>query len=154
MVTVDRRYQEAGQAEKEFVDASITCATSGLRLSADELSSTEGSFNVIWDYIDHAIMVSPSERFVRLANEWKEQTGHYSLEWQRMMHPSFLEIIHIGQPVLPLILKDLQANGGHWSAALELLTGENPVLAEHLGFTSREREDWLAWGKEKGFLAS
>jgi hypothetical protein len=42
-------------------------------------------------------------------------------------HPSYLRVIGLGKPVIPLLIKELQGSPDHWFSALEAITGENPV---------------------------
>jgi hypothetical protein len=58
----------------------------------------------------------------------------------------------MGKPALPLILEDLQENGGHWFLALRLISDENPVPSEHAGRIKQMREDWIAWGRQHDYL--
>ncbi len=113
---------------------------------------------------DHSVrfLVSKSEpiamqqnievQFDDLATEWKHSNQIIS-DWnQIILHPCYQRIIGLGPKVIPYILKDLKQNGGHWSWALQSLTGENPVADEDAGKIRKITEAWLNWGKEKGFI--
>jgi hypothetical protein len=63
-----------------------------------------------------------------------------------------LAILAMGKPALPLILDELEQNGGHWFLALRLIAETDPVPPEHAGKVKLMREDWLAWGRQKDFL--
>src|SRR5215213_9872933 len=65
--------------------------------------------------------------FQRLAALWHEETGAYSVVAQKLAHPAHRQIIALGPAVVPLILRDLQGEGGHWFTALRTLTGEDPT---------------------------
>lgn len=58
---------------------------------------------------------------------WKSETLHWSSIQKMISHPSYLRIIGIGKPVIPLLIRELHNNPDHWFAALEAVTGENPV---------------------------
>lgn len=92
------------------------------------------------------------QKFVRLARDWHKATLLSSSMTDDQMHPAHLAILAMGKPALPLILEDLQENGGHWFLALRLISDENPVPPEHAGRIKRMREDWIAWGRQHGYL--
>lgn len=92
------------------------------------------------------------QKFLRLAREWRKDTLLSSSVTQDHMHPAYLAILAMGKPALPLILEDLQENGGHWFLALRLISDENPVPPEHAGRIKQMREDWIAWGRQHDYL--
>jgi hypothetical protein len=66
-------------------------------------------------------------------------------------HRSYKRIVEMGRDVLPLLFRELNAHRDHWLVALNLITGEDPAPE---GATFNEAVDaWLAWGREKGYLA-
>ena len=71
--------------------------------------------------------------FKRLAKEWRIDTGMLSLVTQKSMHPADRRIIGMGQPVVPMILRDLEQKPDHWFWALRVITGDNPVKPEQRG---------------------
>ena len=75
-----------------------------------------------------------------------------SIGYQTLAHPAHLRIVAMGQRALPWILHDLEANGGHWFAALQAITGENPVISEDEGYGKRMRKSWLALARERGWI--
>ena len=96
---------------------------------------------------------SVEEKFQRLSNEWKHDTGHMSTVSRIVTHPSYLDIIAIGKPVIPLILKDLEMEPNHWFSALHAIEGEGPKIS------TQDRGDmriisaaWLEWGKSKNYI--
>jgi hypothetical protein len=94
-----------------------------------------------------------SERFHRLAAEWKTQSLYLSDSRRMAMLPSYQAIIGMGLPVVPLILEELRAESDHWYWALEAITGEDPVPADVDGNMSLIREAWLNWGRREGLIA-
>ncbi|WP_445241674.1 hypothetical protein [Microcoleus vaginatus] len=61
--------------------------------------------------------------FKKFAEEWRVETGMLSLVTQKSMHPAYQRIIGMGQPVIPLILRDprtkarplvLGVEGNYW----------------------------------------
>jgi hypothetical protein len=59
-----------------------------------------------------------SERFQRLAAEWKEQTRFLSNSAQMAMLKPYQRIIGMGPPVVPLILDELRREPDQWFWAL------------------------------------
>src|SRR6266700_595524 len=76
---------------------------------------------------------SLSERFKRLAAEWKQQSRYLSNSAQMAMLPPYQKIIGMGPSVVPLILEELRREPDHWFWALESITDENPVPPDSLG---------------------
>ena len=92
-------------------------------------------------------------RFRALADQWRWETGPISSSSEIAAHPAYQEIIGMGPPAIPLVLRELQEKGGHWFAALRALSGENPVPREYAGRIPKMREHWLEWGREKGYIS-
>lgn len=90
--------------------------------------------------------------FCELVSQWKESTKLTSSSSEIIMHPAYQRIIGLGPNVIPLVLKDLQENGGHWFWALQALTGENPVSSEDAGRIRKMTQLWLEWGQKKGLI--
>ena len=93
-----------------------------------------------------------NERFLRLVAEWRSEIAGLSSPQALAKHPAYQEIIAMGEPALPLILRDLRDNGGWWYPALRTLTGENPVSECAKGNVSLNDEAWLRWGRENGYI--
>jgi hypothetical protein len=91
------------------------------------------------------------ERFRQLADSWEAAVAHYSFSTARQRHPAYQEIIALGEPVIPSLLRDLEVNRRHWFAALQAITGANPVPSDHAGKIDLMIEDWLGWGKQQGY---
>jgi hypothetical protein len=58
----------------------------------------------------------------------------------------------MGEPVIPLILHDLQERGGDWYPALRAITNVSPVSPGDRGNVARMNEAWLKWGRKHGYL--
>jgi hypothetical protein len=98
---------------------------------------------------------SIEEEFTALVTAWREATENLSSLTQIVSHPAYQSIIDLGkrgEPVVPLILKDLWKAGGYWAMALNAITGENPVAPKHIGNPTKVREDWIGWGRRNGYL--
>lgn len=98
-------------------------------------------------------VVEPIEvKFNRLVAEWRHNTRYGSALRKIVMDPSYQEIIAIGKPVLPLIFRELEANGGHWFWALQDITNDHVGNPEDDFETARHA--WLNWGREHGYLCN
>ena len=88
-------------------------------------------------------------QFDAMASEWKSQTAHFSSGRRKVRHPAYRSIVGLGPPVVPLILDDLFATGGHWFPALREITGVNPASAVPSGNINKVKEAWFRWGMEQ-----
>ena len=91
------------------------------------------------------------ERFEALAERWEEETFFLSNSERINAHPALREIISMGQPVVPLILERMRAQGGHWFHALYAITGARPVPPESRGRIKEMTQAWLDWGERNGY---
>jgi len=94
----------------------------------------------------------PGERFIELANRWHDETDHLSSPSCITDNGLYLEIISMGEAVIPLILQDLRERGGLWYQALRILSDADPVPIEVRGDVPKMKEAWLSWGRDKGYI--
>lgn len=94
--------------------------------------------------------VELEKKFFTLAEQWRNETGMQSSPTKKLKHPAYQQIISMGEPVLPLILRELERNKDHWFLALIAIAGENPVSPED--DFSQAVAAWLRWGREKGLI--
>ncbi|HUP18686.1 MAG TPA: hypothetical protein VM778_01900 [Gemmatimonadota bacterium] len=90
-------------------------------------------------------------RFRRLSNRWRDETAIAPSVVHMALHDAYQQIIGMGEDALPLILAELQTNGGHWFWALSAITGEDPVPDAARGEIEAMTEAWLEWGRVRGF---
>ena len=84
--------------------------------------------------------------FERLAREWIGATRFLSSVSQITAHPSYKEIISLGRPAIPLILRELEKETAFaWFNALHSITGENPVPEKYAGCFHIMKGFWLHW---------
>jgi hypothetical protein len=95
-----------------------------------------------------------SERFRRLAAEWKEQSRFLSNSAQMAMLRPYQQIIGMGPAVVPLILDELRREPDQWFWALESITEQNPVPPEAMGKVRLMAQAWVTWGEQRGMLAN
>ena len=94
------------------------------------------------------------ERFDRLAAQWREESQYMSNTGQMTLLKSYLGIIGIGEPAVPLLLEELKRDPDYWFRALEAITLEDPVPPEDKGRLDRMAAAWIDWGVRSGHLAS
>jgi len=94
-------------------------------------------------------------QFAKLCAEWKAASAHLSSVTAMAMLPSYLGIIAMGRPAIPLILRQIEAEGDrpdHWFLALQALAHADPVrLADHRSMKSAANA-WIEWGKTQGYI--
>ena len=107
-------------------------------------------------YGQHAdeVEVDPAvrERFTELADRWYMETCLMSNSDRAAAHPDHMEIISMGEPVVPLILERMQDGRGHWDYALGNITGANPVKRADWGNIAAIHASWLEWGEANGYI--
>jgi len=92
-------------------------------------------------------------RFRKLAKAWKAETLLMSKVSKRILHPAYQKIIGMGEPAIPLILKELVENGpDDWFWALTAITDHNPISNDIAGDMVAMTEAWLQWGRNAGYL--
>lgn len=93
-----------------------------------------------------------SVQFKALVDQWKHDTEIASSADVIVKHPAYQQIISFGPAALPLILRELEVNGGHWGFALKMITGISPIKPEDAGRIAKIRDAWLDWGRENSII--
>jgi hypothetical protein len=94
---------------------------------------------------------SIEEKFRRLAAAWEKAIAYHSSTTVRNNHPAYLEIIGLGPAVVPLLLRDMEANHTHWFYALRQITGASPIPPSAAGNIPQMVQAWLCWAKDNGY---
>jgi hypothetical protein len=94
---------------------------------------------------------SVEQRFRRLEAKWQMETAFISSRTVLCNHPAFLEIISLGDAVVPLMLRDIEKEPRLWVWALRQITGADPVPKSDQGNITKMGEAWLRWGREHGY---
>ena len=94
-----------------------------------------------------------ADRFEAAYQQWKSETALLSSGTALVTHPAYLEIMEMGDAVVPFILIKLLEDPHHLFYALFKITGENPVPKKHAGNLPQMTADWLDWGKRQGYLS-
>src|SRR5438067_219811 len=91
------------------------------------------------------------QRVRQLLQRWRAETAYLSSSTRITAHPAYQELIALGPPVLPFLLRDLeQSEDGHLSLALATITGARPVSPEDRGQIRKVAAAWLGWARENG----
>jgi hypothetical protein len=91
-----------------------------------------------------------AKRFAKLTATWKEATRFSSRAGKMAEHPAYREIVAMGERAVPLILAEMEKNGGHWFIGLSEITGANPIPDESAGKIREMEAAWFAWARAKG----
>lgn len=94
-----------------------------------------------------AAQTSLENEFRTLARQWKEACGLLSSTSAMVAHPAYQAIIELGEPVVPLLLRELENEPVHWFEALKAITGHDPVSPDDWGNIPAMTAAWLAWGR-------
>jgi hypothetical protein len=96
-----------------------------------------------------------AQSFREQVDHWKDATGHLSSVTRAIAHPSYLRIIGLAKystnhEIERLLLRELESEPDHWFAALNAITGEDPVKPED-DFDAAATA-WLDWGRNKQII--
>jgi hypothetical protein len=97
-----------------------------------------------------------SIRFQKLLYEWRRERGATSSITQMAQCDSYVAIMSMGKPVIPLIMSQLRSEGDQpdqWFWALQVLTEHDPVSEADRGDTGRMASAWLTWWSENSDYA-
>jgi hypothetical protein len=92
------------------------------------------------------------QRFRRLAAAWREVAPSHPRHPVRYNHPIYQEIIGLGPAVVPFLLRALEEYPRDWFWALYVVTGADPVTSGEDDSFTGQRDAWLRWGREQGYL--
>ena len=100
---------------------------------------------------------STEELFYDLARNWKIETSIYSIASKKYINSNYLGIIGMGvsygEPIIKLILEDLNRDVEYWHFALLKITNQNPVPKSDIHSLKKTREAWLKWGIENNYIS-
>ena len=91
------------------------------------------------------------EHLRRLEAVWNAETALLSSASKIIGHPAFREIVSMGEPVVPLMLRDLEKEPSFWVWALSEITGADPVPASDRGNIAKMSNAWLRWAHANGY---
>lgn len=92
---------------------------------------------------------SLEEKFYWLADKWLDsQSGRSRIDFS---HPAHLQIVGMGAPAIPFLLREVAARSGQWFEALRAIVGSSPTPPESRCDMEAVRSAWLKWGSENGY---
>lgn len=124
-----------------------------LMLGLSEESRT-GLYNYGVVYAHYYMPVSRynyQQEFYNLLENWRNEVQHLSSIADIAMHPSYQEIIGMGEKVVPLLLRELDMQPDHLFWALKAITGEDPVVYSQRGKLNEMKQAWFGWAFNKGY---
>jgi hypothetical protein len=91
---------------------------------------------------------SIKEKFEALENVWIfYKTNSVHVEYH---HAAYLQIIGLGMPIVPHLLRKLSEGDGDWIVALKFITGAMVSTPEMRGNFPAIRDAWTNWGELNG----
>jgi hypothetical protein len=94
---------------------------------------------------------SVETKFHALATAWRwHNRGKSVLDYDDF---SYLQIIGMGPPVVPSLLKAVEEGEGFWYFALKCITSREAETPNMHGDPEAIRQAWIEWGKKHGQLA-
>jgi hypothetical protein len=99
-----------------------------------------------------SVRLSPfiNDLFNSYAQEWRTKAEHLSSIKKMVAISSYRQIINLGKPAIPLVLRELDERPNFWFTALRELTGEREI-GKGQDFKDA-RKAWLAWGRGRGLI--
>ncbi len=90
-----------------------------------------------------------NQRFIELAARCRKDAGSIG-EAAAIQHPAWLEIVSLGEEVIPFMLESLERDSTEfWLSALQRITGVNPATG-HKADRAKAAAAWLDWGRQRG----
>ena len=102
--------------------------------------------------MQHGFFFPREIKFARLMQQWYVERNITSSLSEMNVCPSYIKIIAMGEPALPLIFEQLRKESDdpdYWFAALEAITGHDPVPEDAYGDTRKMAEAWLLWAERE-----
>ena len=93
--------------------------------------------------------------FLNLVQDWHTERGPTSSPVEMINCPSYRKIIGMGDTAIPFIIGDLRNNANDpdfWFAALQEITGIDPIPKEDHGDMRAMALTWIDWGERNGWL--
>lgn len=87
--------------------------------------------------------------FNTLAEQWKRETGMFSISQQKMSHIAYLDIIGMSWRAMPFLIKEIQKGQAHWFPAMRAIAGvDRPAENEVKSFQDAVNV-WTKWWAER-----
>jgi len=89
--------------------------------------------------------------FNALVAEWRRLRG-FGSSTAPLVNDAYGQIATMGQPVVPLLLREVAKGSGHWFDVLTWLTRVDLATPETRGNIRALRAAWIKWGADNGYL--
>ncbi len=91
------------------------------------------------------------QRFYSLVKTWRGDLKHISSITDAALHPSYQQIIGMGEKILPFLLRELESKPLYWFWAVKAITHVDPVPPGDKGKVKKMRDAWLKWARSQGY---
>ncbi len=91
-----------------------------------------------------------AKEFHALVERWKRETFSLSSLTKIYAHPAYQRIMAMGVAGIPLVLKELQKDQGHWFYALKFMAGNN--VSDGMTNFEDAKAAWLEWGYKNNYI--
>lgn len=88
--------------------------------------------------------------FRSLAKRWRRRVEFMSSLDEMTKLEEYRQIIGMGWPVVPLLLRELEREPHFWFDALASITKSDPVAEVLYGDMRAMADEWLTWGRLQG----
>lgn len=110
-----------------------------------------------YNVVDFLSQQQIKQKFNELAQRWDEETIDLSSLTEILSHESYLAIIALGRPVLPLLFSELEKHPNYWFTAISSILRANDEYSDVVdeadyGNLQKMTDAWLEWGKEHSYL--
>jgi len=92
---------------------------------------------------------SLEQRFRRLGDQWKASVGSISNPDDIRAARGYAELVALGRPLIPLILRELDSDPFHWFEVLADITGIDPTPPEQAGDVDAMVAAWKGWARKQ-----
>ena len=106
----------------------------------------EAIFSRDWQCITIAD-IAPNFYIKDLAQQWKNETGHFSVIQQSISHPAYLEIAAMRDKALPFLMEQVELGSAQWLPALRAIAG--PTRPDEGDSLEEAFNAWKQWWIEK-----
>ncbi|MCE0482892.1 MAG: hypothetical protein LV479_01485 [Methylacidiphilales bacterium] len=131
---------------------SLTAGSSVVNLAQDFTQNSQCNFTFCFGTIAFANEDILEDNFRSCVKKWREEIGAESSLSKITGNINYLKIIKLGIRAVPLILKELQSEPAPWFLALRVLTDDSEVGRSTPGDFKKMSEEWILWGKERGYI--
>ncbi len=99
-------------------------------------------------------VVSPKHplkgEFNSLVDQWKRETFYQSSLTRQFNHPAYVRIMAMGEPAIPLVLREMQRTQDNWFYALKFMAGKD--VAAGIEDFEEAKAAWLEWGYRSNYI--